>query len=109
MSNFFEALNSRKPKEIKEVKYYLQYNKETGKPIRYTMSDEEPGDYIEIEKKSYVLAKSNVKVENGMFIVIDFADVSKLVISDSGTTCHKDDITIIANEGIKWEHRSYDD
>lgn len=106
MSNFFEALKNRKPVETVVHEFRLYYNKDDGTPLFYSMDDVE-GDYIIVDKETYVESPLSVCVVDGKLKKWVFRDVSKLVVGTEGTTCHSNDITVIANEGTVWEYKQY--
>ena len=86
------------------VFYRLYYN-DDGTPIIYSM-EELPGNYIEVDQQTYVLAAFNVKVINNKLVIIETADIAKLVPGNNGTACHPQDVSIVINDitsCIKWQ------
>jgi len=108
MSNFFEALKNRTPIEVVTHEFRLYYNKDNGSPLFYSMEDAE-GDYIIVDKETYVESSLSVRVIDGKLKKWVFKDISKLVVGTEGTTCHPSDITVVANEGTVWEYKQYVD
>jgi hypothetical protein len=67
--------------------------------------EDHPGNYIEIDRETFVNSATNVRVVNGKLTIIKHSAVHKLVPGSSGTACHPDDVTIVVNENnsnIKW-------
>lgn len=82
--------------ESKQVFYRLYYNKD-GVPIIYSMEDL-PGNYIEVDQSTYVLAPFNVKIIDGKLVYIKpVITVKKLQPSIDGTACNPQDVCIIVN------------
>jgi hypothetical protein len=78
------------------VFYRLYYNN-TGSPIIYSM-EHLPGNYIEVDQSTYVLAPFNVQVINGKLVYIKpVVTVKKLQPSIDGTACDPRDICIVVN------------
>ena len=91
--------------EPKSIFYRLYYN-DGGSPIIYSM-EELPGNYIEVDQPTYVLAPFNVKVINGKLTYIKPAiTVKKLQPNDlNGTTCDPRDVCVVVGTDqthIKW-------
>jgi hypothetical protein len=78
------------------VFYRLYYN-DTGSPIIYSM-EHLPGNYIEVDQPTYVLAPFNVRVINGKLVYIKpVVTVKKLQPSIDGTACDPRDVCIVVN------------
>jgi hypothetical protein len=78
------------------VFYRLYYN-DTGSPIIYSMENL-PGNYIEVDQPTYVLAPFNVRVINGKLVYIKpVVTVKKLQPSIDGTACDPQDVCIVVN------------
>ena len=108
MSNFFEALANRTPIKQVQHEYRLYYDKESGKPLFYSMEDKE-GDYVVIDKQTYAESPSNIRVINGRIEKFVFRDISKLVPKGGTINCHSDDITVIVSEnGTNWSRKQYE-
>jgi len=90
--------------EPKQIFYRLYYN-DTGSPIIYSM-EHLPGNYIEVDQSTYVLAPFNVKVSNGKLVYIKpVITVKKLQPSIDGTACDPRDVCIVIDANrphIKW-------
>jgi hypothetical protein len=90
--------------ETKQIFYRLYYN-DDGSPIIYSMEDL-PGNYIEVDQSTYVLAPFNVKVSNGKLVYIKpVITVKKLQPSIDGTACDPRDVCIVIDANrphIKW-------
>ena len=82
--------------ESKQIFYRLYYN-DMGSPIIYSMEDL-PGNYIEVDQSTYVLAPFNVQVIDGKLIRIKpVITVKKLQPSIDGTACNPQDVCIVVN------------
>lgn len=90
--------------EPNQVFYRLYYNKD-GAPIIYSMEDL-PGNYIEVDQSTYVLAPFNVKVIDGNLVYIKpVITVKKLQPSIDGTACDPRDVCIVVDTDqphVKW-------
>lgn len=93
--------------------FRLYYDKETGKVVTYTCQNLE-GDYIVIDAQTYAQARPDVIVRDGKITTAkDHAVFSKLMPSEKGLTCVKEDISIIAPESYSgvttnWEMVTYE-
>lgn len=117
MSNFFKALESRTPIEKIEHEFRLYYDKETGKPLFYSMDDKE-GDYVIVDKDTYAESPMSIRVVDGRIKKYTFRDISKLVLGRDITdnqnkwtvNCHVDDISVVTTEGgTNWSFKQYED
>jgi hypothetical protein len=99
---FWEILGSMP--DPSPIFYRLYYN-DDGSPNCYTMEDL-PGNYIEIDKQTYIDHRWNVRVVDNQLIVIPIAVlIDKLHPSDHGVCCDPRDVCIVVNESnrhIKW-------
>jgi hypothetical protein len=91
--------------EPKQVFYRLYYN-DDGSPIIYSM-EHLPGNYIEVDQSTYVLAPFNVRVINGKLVYIKpVITVKKLQPNNlNGTACDPRDICVIVDTTqphVKW-------
>jgi len=90
--------------EAKPIFYRLYYN-DDGSPIIYSM-EELPGNYIEVDQKTYVLAPFNVKVINNKLVHIKpIRTITKLQPSTAGTACSPYDVCIVVDNSLphtKW-------
>ena len=91
--------------EPKQIFYRLYYNND-GSPIIYTMEDL-PGNYIEVDQETYVLAPFNVKVtDNKLVYIKPVITVKKLQPSNSyGTACDPRDVCVVVGldqPHVKW-------
>lgn len=86
----------------KPILYRLYYD-DNGVPIAYSQEDL-PGKYIDLTPEQYAEANSRVLVRDGKLIKKTTVVVSKLVPSDTGTTCHPSSVSIVVNSGPsrKW-------
>jgi hypothetical protein len=85
--------------------FYRLYHDDSGSPIIYSM-EELPGNYIEVDQGTYVLAPFNVKVIDGKLIYIKpVITVKKLQPSINGTACNPQDVCIVVSQDqphTKW-------
>lgn len=88
-----------------EIFYRLYYN-EDGTPVCYTMEDL-PGNYIEVDKDTYLVGSHNVRVVNQELIHLpSVIALPKLRPSQStGTACDPRDVCVVVNKDMphtKW-------
>ena len=78
--------------------FYRLYYNNTGAPIIYSMENL-PGNYIEVDQPTYVLAPFNVTVIDGKLVYIKpVITVKKLQPTDlNGTACDPCDVCVIVN------------
>jgi hypothetical protein len=90
--------------EPNQIFYRLYYN-DDGSPIIYSM-EHLPGNYIEVDQSTYVLAPFNVRVIDGKLVYIKpVVTVKKLQPSIEGTACDPQDVCIVVNTDqphVKW-------
>jgi hypothetical protein len=87
--------------------FWRLYYQDDGTPICYSM-EELPHNYIEIDAETYHRGPLNVRVVKGRIVYLDGNYREKLVPSDTGTMCHKDDISIVVNtHGQYWSKKIY--
>ena len=90
--------------EPKPVYYRLYYN-DAGAPDIYSMEDL-PGNYIEVDRETYVLASFNVRVVDGKLVYINpVVTVKKLQPGATGIACDPRDVCIVVNSDqphTKW-------
>jgi hypothetical protein len=101
--------NIIKPKKPVDINYRLYYNKETGKPLQYTI-DEQDGDYIVITKQQYAESRYDSVVINGKLTTVNNAvRWSKLVPSNEGVACAVDNVMIVDRDSsTKWKIKTHD-
>jgi hypothetical protein len=86
--------------------FYRLYYSDNGTPIIYSM-EELPGNYIEVDQETYVLAPFNVRVVNGRLTYIKpVISIKKLQPNDlSGTACDPRDVCVVVDSThlhVKW-------
>jgi hypothetical protein len=85
--------------------FYRLYYDDTGAPIIYSM-EHLPGNYIEVDQSTYVLAPFNVRVISGKLVYIKpVVTVKKLQPGTDGTACNPQDICVVVNidqPHVKW-------
>ena len=103
---FWDTLHSMP--EPQPVFYRLYYDK-NGWPIQYSHEDL-PGTYIDIDPKLF--GSMNMRVKNGKLIqVVNKTTIKKLIRSNTGTTCHSDNVAIIVTESTphqRWKLKTYE-
>lgn len=104
--NFLEVWNNWQYEPPKPV-FYRCYYRDDGTVITYSM-EELPGNYIEVDRETFLEFPTDVRIQNGKLIRLPKAStVSKLWQDDHGTPCHPQDITIIVSPDqpcIKWRY-----
>ena len=102
---FTDIIKSKKPVDIN---YRLYYNKETGKPLQYTI-DEQDGDCIVITKQQYAESRYDSVVINGKLTTVNNAvRWSKLVPGNEGVACATNNVMIVDDNGaVKWKLKTY--
>ena len=86
--------------------FYRLYYNDDGSPIIYSM-EELPGNYIEVDQETYVLAPFNVRVIGSKLVYIKpMLTVKKLQPTNSnGTACDPSDVCVVVGidqPHIKW-------
>jgi hypothetical protein len=73
------------------------YHDAQGRPLFYSMQDL-PGLYIDISVEEFHQAKFRVRVVNGRIEPMPLPLYPRLVPSDHGQLCHKQDVCIISQD-----------
>ena len=107
-NNFWEAFKNWDPPAPPLIFFRLYYN-DQGRPLFYTMEDL-PGNYIEVDRETYVIGTMNVKVVDNKLIKIQTQHFTKLVPSNSGTPCSPHDVCIVVDStpNTKWSLKTND-
>lgn len=88
--------------------FYRLYYNDHGEPLFYSMEDL-PGNYIDIDQKTYTQAPRNVVVKDGKIIQLSNACSRKLVPNDRGTPCDVRDVCVVTLEStVKWSMKTYE-
>ena len=102
--NFWAVMADYVPPETKPIPYRLYYN-DDGTPNCYTM-DNLPGNYIEVDRETYIANLWNVCViDNQLIIIPPKVTVRQLQQTSEGTSCDIHDVSIVVSESqphIKW-------
>ena len=110
--NFFKALASLQKEKPKEYEYRLYYDKDSGKPLFYSMEGEYEHSYLVITKEEYNLGRYDIRVINGEIKQFQLKYITKLIPKQStGTPCHPSNIMIVDPEhpnAIKWNIKKFD-
>ena len=94
--NFWRAWAEPWP-EPAPVFYRLYYDAQ-GLPVCYTMEDL-PGQYIEVDRDTYVQGSLNVRIINGQFKQLQQSMiVDKLQPSNTGTPCDPRDVCVVVSQ-----------
>jgi len=94
------------------VEFRLYYD-DNGNCICYTCENLE-GNYLVIDRQTFAEGRHDVKVIDGELIKpSNILNIVKLVISDEGTICAEEDISIIVDTEyigpvLKWEEKLYE-
>ena len=106
--NFWQVWNNFVWPEPTPVSYRCYYL-DDGTVNFYTMEDL-PGNYIEVDQKTYVLAPMPARVVDGQLVIIKPKNiVKKLLPSTTGTQCHKNDVSVVvSNNGQFWDLKDYE-
>ena len=83
---------------------YRLYHDDLGNPLFYSMEDL-PGNYIEIDHKTYQTTPPHVRVVDGKLIILETSVVHKLKPGSTGTPCDPQDICVVVDAeqtNIKW-------
>jgi len=109
MTNFWKSFELIEEPDKKDLEYRVYYDK-SGNIKFYTMEDVVSNyEYIVIDKETYESAKYNVVIKDKKIMEIVENNISqKLVHSDEGIVCDKDDVSIVVeNNGQSWTLRRY--
>jgi hypothetical protein len=90
--------------------FYRLYHDDQGHPLFYSMEDL-PGTYIEIDRETYTLNESKVRVRGGKLVKLNWKTSTKLVPGNSGSPCHPDNVAVIVAEDqphTRWSKRTYE-
>lgn len=93
--NFLRVMAEFDWPEPRPVTYRLYHNAD-GTARFYTMEDL-PGDYILVDRETYVADCRNVRVVQGKLIFVAPTRTVKLLqpSTDVGTACHPQDVTVV--------------
>lgn len=103
--DFVALLNdAKKENKLVDKFYRLYYNKDTGKPIAYSMQ-QESGDYITVTKKQYAEGRYDVIIMNNTITKTDTIEYSRKLTPDAnGIACHSSNVLIVdPNSTSKWK------
>ena len=102
---FLEFYKNYKWTDPAPVYYRLYYN-DAGAPLFYSQEDL-PGKYIDVTPKQFAVQDMQIQVVNGKLIRHMTAWINKLIPADSGTLCHRNDVTIVVADhpGQYWKKK----
>lgn len=94
-ANFLKAMAEFEWPEPQPVTYRLYHNTD-GTARFYTMEDL-PGEYILVDRETYVADCRNVRVVQGKLIFVPPTRTVKLLqpSADAGTACHPQDVAVV--------------
>ena len=102
--DFWNTLHNMPEPQL--VFWRLYYN-DSGLPVCYSM-EELPGNYIDIDAKTFALAPVNVRVVDRKLKYITTRTSDKLVPGTSGTLCHPQNVAVIVEQnGTPWSKQTY--
>lgn len=107
--NFWEAFSQPQEQQTSNIFYRLYYD-DHGNPLFYSMEDL-PGNYIEIDAKTYAEAPSRVRIIKGKLVKNVAPASTKLVPGDQGVACDPRDICVVVDEStphVKWSLNTYE-
>jgi hypothetical protein len=107
--NFWAAFAETPNIKPLKIFYRLYYN-DHGYPLFYSMEDL-PGNYIDIDAKTYAESASQVRVINGQILKNVAPASTKLVPSSHGIACDPRDVCVVVNEAqsnTKWNLNTYE-
>jgi hypothetical protein len=106
MTDFWKEVEGLlEPMQPPNIFYRLYYD-DNGHVLFYSMEDL-PGNYIEIDRDTFVLGPLNVRVRAGKIVEVTRIS-NKLTPGTSGTMCHKTDISVITTTGQYWTMKNYE-
>jgi len=107
-NNFWEAFNNWELPPPPLV-FFRLYHNEQGRPLFYTMEDL-PGNYIEVDRETYLIGSMNFKIVNNTLIAIQTQHFTKLVPSNTGTPCSPQDVCVVVDStpNTKWSLKTND-
>ena len=94
---------------VEQPRYRLYYN-DQGEPLFYSQ-DDLPGNYIDIDAKTFSQSPSHVRVINEKLINLSVRRVfKKIVPSNHGVSCDSRDVCIISENqpNTKWNIKTYE-
>lgn len=103
-STLAEALEKLEPPKKQKIFFRLYYDKETGKPVAYSM-EELDGDYIEITAEQFAMCDPYVIVEDGQIVKRQLVTTSKLVPGGNQFKVHATDISLVDPDGVYWSKK----
>lgn len=84
--------------KIEPPEFRLYYEEDTGKILFYTCEKPE-GKFIVVDSLTFALARYDIKVVDGRIESLNlYSTIKKLVVSDSGIRCLKEDLSIVVTE-----------
>lgn len=95
---FWAEVNELTNKTQPQQPVFRLYYNEQGQPIVYTM-EELKGNYIEVDRETYLAASMNVRVSDNKLTWIEIpVAFNKLVPSQHGTPCDPDNVAVVVDQ-----------
>jgi hypothetical protein len=73
------------------------YYDDKGHVITYTC-EESDGNYLVIDAQTYAECRHDVRVVDGKIVLQAASTISRLYLSDTGTLCEKEDISVVSSD-----------
>ena len=93
--------------QTQDLNYRLYYD-DQGYPLFYSM-EQLPGNYIEIDRETFVASPKYIKVVNGKIKNTNQPWLRKIVPDTAtGTTCSPFDVTVVVSQdqaNTKWDYK----
>lgn len=102
--NFWAAIAAWAPPPPPAPIFYRLYYDDQGRPLFYTMEDL-PGNYIDVDRETYVISPTEVRVVDGKLVRVYRKQFNKLRPGTDGTPCATNNVSIVvdtAEPHINW-------
>jgi hypothetical protein len=94
--NFWAAIAALKPLPPPVPVFYRLYHDDQGRPLLYTMEDL-PGNYIDVDRETYVISPTQVRVVDGKLVRIHRKQFNKLRPGTDGTPCAPNNVSVVVD------------
>jgi hypothetical protein len=106
----FWSILHNQPEVVPVALEFRLYHDENGFPLFFSTEDN-PGNYIVVDKDTYYGNSSNIRVVNGKLKTYYITFGKKLVPADIGQSCDPNDVCVIVppdQQHIKWNLKHQD-